>query len=537
MEDRQEQVTVVDSHTAHRHIRNAGIYATAIGTVLFLGVAGYSLFLLHAYFIYLGYALFGGAFIVLLCVIAFPVVALIRYATHGTFYDVGSSGGYYKTPLGRMQPLPPMTAIGAKTIAEKKRIVDVTPVVPTITDLIESGDIRQGSLEMVMGYDAMALRKSILELVKGPWPGTHAVAGKGRSGKTRRVVAEIAQALIAGAKVTICDPHSTKRDSLVNELKPLEPWLHIIAHNEEEVIEASREFFTEMESRVDRVSLEVIGYVDDDPDKPIYTPRLIVYDEWPRLMTTSRIEDEDREIMITTAENCSKEYAGYDGFCCLIGQAWTLASCGSTDIRRLLFDAFIHNLNAEFASFFFRQKKWQNRAEELKSRECLYKNYSGEVREIITIGVPDDAAIKVAEYLMRVSPPEKRQELPGSEQVQQIAPRDKSTGPLADVPLLNMPTSQVAAASHSQKNELETVICLPETAREVGGKSAGSGTGNDERVSDEAFVKVLREIGKRLKEGESPVEIRKSLGINGGRALQEVNSALNWLQETSMEGN
>ncbi|HEX3642690.1 MAG TPA: hypothetical protein VHV10_15500 [Ktedonobacteraceae bacterium] len=49
--------------------------------------------------------------------------------------------------------------------------------------------------------------------------------------------------------------------------------------------------------------------------------------------------------------------------------------------------------------------------------------------------------------------------------------------------------------------------------------------------SNDASISILREIGKRLKDGESIVEIRKSLGVNSGRAVQEINAALQFLQE------
>lgn len=540
MEDNQGKiVNSVQSNSTARAMKSNLVIIGSGGFMVIVGVGVWSI---RAYWEPIGFLIAGITIFVFLTVAAFPFVALLRFLFKREYTEIGPSGTI-DSLLWKTHVYAPLDAAPVKAIAEKKtRVVEVTPVVPTFLELLEAGEIAKGTLDMVMGYDKVALGKGILELVKGPWPGTHAVAGKGRSGKTRRVTAEVCQVLIAGGKVTICDPHSKKRDSLVNELKPLAPWLHVIAGDEEAIIEASHEFFTEMERRIDGVSDEVLGCVDDDPDRKIYVPRLIIYDEWPRLMTTDRIEDEDREVMITTAKNCSKEYAGVDGFCCLIGQAWTKESCGSTDIRRLLFDVFVHNLNAEFAAFFFRQSKWKNRAEGLKSRECLYKNYSGDVREIITIGVPDDTAVKVAEYLMQVAPPEKQQELPASEQVQQIAPREKTTGPLPAYPMIEAPVSRYEQEYQNMGSQAqngretareiapETVIYMPE----MGGKRAGNEP--ETRVTDEAFVKVLREIGKRIKDGESSVEIRKSLGVNTGRAVQEVNAALNFLQEhTDME--
>jgi hypothetical protein len=65
---------------------------------------------------------------------------------------------------------------------------------------------------------------------------------------------------------------------------------------------------------------------------------------------------------------------------------------------------------------------------------------------------------------------------------------------------------------------------VPETPRETNRETP-------EMAPETEAVKVLREIGKRIKEGESIVDIRKSLGVNSGRAVQEINAALAFLQE------
>lgn len=360
-----------------------------IATVLalaFIILVGLGVFAVRELFPLVGILAIVSASILLICGVAWVVVSTIRHATRADYFEMGEFGGYFRNALGRTTPLAPMIAAPTK-ISKATGKVEITPEVPTLFDLIDAGEIVVGQLEMIMGYAAIELKKGILQLIAGPWPGTHAVAGKGRSGKTRRVIGEVTQALIAGARVIVCDPHYTKPDSLANSLAPLEKYL-IIARGEAQIVAAARDFMREMEARV-------------DDKNHLCSPWLIIFDEWSRLMNTNnnKMDDDGRELLMETALRCSTEFAGYLGYCCLIGQVWTNEAAGGTDVRRSLQSVFIHQLSAEYAQFFLRAAKWKNRAEELKRRECIYKDNDGAITEILTIGVPDDTAQRVAGYL------------------------------------------------------------------------------------------------------------------------------------------
>lgn len=470
------------------------------------------------------------AIVLLLCACAWAVIAVVRYATRAEFYPIEESGAYLRDSLGRIQPLAPMVAAPARVNKATAKI-EITPVVPTLFDLIENGDIAPGEMTMVMGYDKAQLDKGILQLVMGAWPGTHAVAGKGRSGKTRRVIAEVAQALIAGARVIICDPHFSKLDSLARSLEPLEKHL-TIARGEEQIVSIAQEFLSEMEARV------------DDPGRAC-SPWLIIFDEWSRLMDENNVKmpEGGRDILVDVAKNCSTQYAGYLGYCCLIGQIWTNEHVGGTDIRRSLQSVFLHQLSGEYAAFFFRAAKWKNRAEELKKRECIYRDTENQVMEVVTIGVPDDTAARVAVYLASLGVPAidapasvqtprfpEYQETPRLQQptytpylLAAPAPRQNAQD-LEPLPPL---TSNGANYQVERDETLPTMEAGYGSAQEAPRKRPGS----DAEVQTEA----LRAIAKRLRAGESANTIRKSLGITGGRAMQEVNAALNALGDTQSE--
>ena len=499
-------------------------------------VVGYGVFTVRQFMPFVGVLALLIAIILLLCAGAWAILSVIRYATRADFYPVEENGAYLRNSLGRVTPLAPMIAAPAK-VSKSTGKVEISPVVPTIFDLIEAGEIAQGEMQMVMGYDKIQLEKGILQLVIGSWPGTHAVAGKGRSGKTRRVIGMIAQALIAGARVIVCDPHYSKLDSLARSLEPLEKYL-TIARGEEQIVAASREFLREMEARV------------DDPTRPCL-PWLIVYDEWSREMdeNNAKMPEGGRDILIDVAKNCSTQYAGYLGYCCLIGQIWTNEACGGTDIRRSLQSVFIHQLSAEYASFFVRAAKWKNKVEELKRRECVFRDVENQVSVIVTVGIPDDTAARVAVYLASQGFPElnapapARAELPAMTYYQPL--QGGEPAPLylpAPAPGQYVEGMEPLPPLYPRENERRYAGSAPEviygSAPEVDGKYPGSEAEVAEarRGSEaEAQVKALREIAKRLRKGETPVEIRKSLGVDAGRALQEVNEALRILGESEGE--
>lgn len=505
-------------------------YFMFLGFIAFIVVLGLGLYAVRGALPFVGILAILGAVVLIPCGVAWVIISVIRHATRADFYPVEESGAYLRNALGRVTPLAPMVAAPAK-VSKATGKVEITPAVPSLFDLIEAGEIAPCEMTMIMGYDKAQLSKGILQLVVGAWPGTHAVAGKGRSGKTRRVIGMIAQALINGARVIVCDPHYSKIDSLARSLEPLEKYL-TIARGENQIVESSREFLTEMEARV------------DSPGRPCL-PWLIVYDEWSRLMdeNNAKMPEGGRDILIDAAKNCSTQYAGYLGYCCIIGQIWTTEACGGTDIRRSLQSIFMHQLSAEYAAFFFRAGKWRNRAEELKKRECIYRDAENQILEILTIGIPDDTAQRVAVYLasmgvQAIDTPAQASapRLPDYGEPARLGeqyPYKMIAAPAPGQYVEDMaPLPPLTSNGATMQTERETVIYLPEAGNgsmpEEERKRAGSET--------ETQTEALRAIAKRLRKGETANDIRKSLGITGGRALQEINEALRILGETDAQG-
>lgn len=386
---------IVSPHVQQQLIA-AKVWAVSVVTVIIFALVGVGIWTQWDKMPLVGLAILVALGIVLLCGVLAAIVALIRFTCQPRYTDVGEWGGYHTGLFGKVSAAPPMAAVPVKQIATKKK-TEITPILPGIVEMIEQGTIAAGMTQMVIGYTLKG------QLIMAGWPGTFAVAGLGRSGKTRRVIMIVIQALIGGARVTICDPHYEKPDSLGKQLIALHPWLYCLAKDNEEIVTASREFLAEMYARRGKTSGEWNGETRG-------TPRIIIFDEWPYLMETKSIADEDREVLIEVAEDCSSQYAGFDGFAGLIGQKWTQDSVGSTDIRRSLHLVFIHRLNAEFAAFFLARAKWKNRAAEMPKMHCIFDN-DGEIMEVVTPNIPDDSAERAAELLATLRNPEKQYQL------------------------------------------------------------------------------------------------------------------------------
>ncbi len=400
----KEKVTVVDSISSHSAVRSIG---TTILTVVGGGLAivvGIGIWMVWRWLPVVGYVAIGAAILVLVCGVVNALVFTARYALQETYYDIGEFGTRVKSLFGRPVLLAPMAQTTASNAAKIAK-TEVQVAIPTLFDLLAIGEIHYGMTDMILGYQEGG------QIVRGRWPNTFAVAGKGRSGKTRRVVFMLVQALMAGAHITICDPHYNKHDSLTKELEPLAPWLHF-AGTIEEIMAVSDEYLAEMQHREDTK-------VDDDF---IWPPRLIVYDEWSKLMT--QIEEDDSEKLMEIVTAASQEYAGFNGYACIIGQNWVAEACGGTKIRRALHAVFVHRIDTDYAKYLIKIRKWYSQSEQLSTGHCFYQDLEGKVTKLVMPFVEDRAGVKVAELLRQVAPPVE------PERIKQHASKGKTTGPL-----------------------------------------------------------------------------------------------------------
>ena len=411
MEEQQEtNVTIVEStvQDLRQSARYTTVWALGLTSVAFLGVVGYAVYEVRQYLPYLGYVALGATGLLIVCIVAAPIIFFLRVLFKSDSHAIPQYGLAFKSLFGKPEivaPHAPASSSGVKYAQEKKR-KDEPPTIPMLSmlEMIEQGFIAPGQTRVVMGYTKTG------ELEARKRPNVYSIIGKGRSGKSRRATLMIGQDLIAlasllnlgdrraGARVMICDPHGVgKRDSIRKLLEPLAPWVEF-ASTEQEVRRLVSEYIEEMEARLAGTS--TLGSEDGH-----YLPWVIYFDEWSRFMT--KYEDDFTELLINCVQSSSQEYAGVDGYVALLGQDWTQDACGGTAIRRAIQEVFIHNISSEYAKFFLKGmtgNRWATKAESLRVKDCIYKDYEGQIKELVTPHVADEVPARLADLMQQLCP-------------------------------------------------------------------------------------------------------------------------------------
>jgi hypothetical protein len=391
-EDRKVPM-VVNSVANSNPVRAVAVWAGLVITVAVLAIVGVAVWTVRAMLPLLGTTIVISLGIVVTVAVVWLVALVARFIVQSTPIHIGEFGTILNT-WGRHTMYAPMAPANVRTIREKKNTVRVLPEMPTIAQML-GNEIADGQKDMLNGFD---FSQNLLQAVRSEWPGTAIIAGRGGSGKTRRAILMIYQAIVGRAIVTICDPHATKDDSLAKLMEPFAPWLRI-ARGEREIVAAAREFNREMENRISSVSRERI--------EGRWVPRLVVYDEWARLMKTELIDDkEERPILISSVRESSSQYRGYGGYAWIISQEFTQDAIGDTAIRKTAHAIYCHQLSDEYAKFLFpRDSKTTRVIAQLERRDCIMKDKDNHVLKIVTPPVPDIDIPAMVEYLQETIPP------------------------------------------------------------------------------------------------------------------------------------
>lgn len=266
---------------------------------------------------------------------------------------------------------------------------------PSVSQLLNAGAIRVGQTDMVYGFEVV---NGKLELIRGELPITAIIAGRGRSGKTRRMMLMVFQALLlihaaGGGKITICDPHYEKDDSLAKVLASFAPWVQF-AITETAIVEAAKDHSAELESR-----LTPAGSLNGEGQQI----RLLIIDEFNRLM--KRLSKKDKQVLTTAVRESAVQWGGVGGRAWIAGQEFTMDALGDTAIRKDAQVIFCHPLSDEYASDLFpKDTRAQRMVQQISRRECVYKDSDNVVKRIITPTVGDEQIDGMVAYLTRYVP-------------------------------------------------------------------------------------------------------------------------------------
>ena len=236
-----------------------------------------------------------------------PVPHTITYSPHAAYHHRADSGG---TPV---LPAP-------ESIARE---------LPSFAQLLSAGRIGRGQ-PICLGLDT-----ATGEGIWGDWRDLYSagLGGKQGSGKTWTAASLIAQSLLGGAHVILCDPHAGDDESLLTRLTPLLPFCTLTAEEPSSILEAARYAHDEFERRKDAARAK------QPHDR---TPVIIVIDEW-----TSLLRGDLGERLPPLLASLSTEGRKYGVNALLLAQRWEAEAAGGSDVRNTLTAHYVHRCRGD----------------------------------------------------------------------------------------------------------------------------------------------------------------------------------------------
>jgi hypothetical protein len=199
--------------------------------------------------------------------------------------------------------------------------------VPSFAELLSAGRIGRGQ-PLMLGHD-------IAEgaAVWGSWRDLYSagVGGAQGGGKSWTAASLIAQSMLNGAKVILCDPHAGDEESLTTRLSSLLPYMLMHADNERQIEAAARFAGDELQRRREKKSTE-------------RTPILLVIDEWTSLLRRGLAEK-----LPAILADLTQEGRKYEVNALLLAQRWSVEAAGGGDVRNTLTAHYVHRTRADEA--------------------------------------------------------------------------------------------------------------------------------------------------------------------------------------------
>lgn len=205
-----------------------------------------------------------------------------------------------------------LAALPAPTAVEAEIVPDAPPALPAgapgrplLATLRDCGHICRSGRSLLAGYADGTPR-----YVELPGCGFIAVAGQPRAGKSSVVTLLLAQAIMSGWHVALCDPHIHKADGLIARARPLSGHLLRQAATPDEVAATIR--------YVDKIGR---ARVNGDADR---TPVILVIDEFSNFVIRGLLPDD----VLGALPAMAMEYAGVNVHGIVIGHDWSKSLLG-----------------------------------------------------------------------------------------------------------------------------------------------------------------------------------------------------------------
>lgn len=356
---------------------------------------------------------------------------------------------------------------------------------PGFGELLTAGRIGPGQ-PILLGHDL-----ETGEGVWGSWKDLYSagLGGKQGSGKSWTAASLIAQSLLSGARVVLCDPHAGDEESLTTRLEPLMGAMELVADDDRDILEAARYAHDEFKQRRELAKAK----------KPYdQTPLILVIDEWTALLRGD-VGDELPPLLAALTTEGRK----YGVNALLLAQRWEAAAAGGSDVRNTLTAHYVHRMRGDEARMMtgLRASVLPDDTLSLQPGQAYLFDTKGNIRKVATpLMTPADLA-RVASLLVGApapsEPPAQRPNMgfraPNREGAAEGVSEGAKTTPLR---------------GHQNAANL-----TPEEARILAGFLAGKSPSdlaaelNDGKASGDGYIRAARKVADAL---------RKALGARGG---------------------
>lgn len=241
--------------------------------------------------------------------------------------------------------------------------------------------------QMPLQVESVVLGHDGSDLVTRPWDllQSLAVGGLSGSGKTFTAVSLVLQALHAGHRVAIIDPHAADEQSLTARLAPVHGmlWRPVAVRQPE-----AAKMLDDVEQLItDRGT-------GDDMDR---TPTTLIVDEFTRFM-----RGPSADTVSSILEGVVAEGRKLGVRAVVLGQRWSASRSGGTDLRDIIPNVLLHTMRREDARML---SGWPiddlPDTSKLPPGECYLLNGDGDP---VKVAQPRISAVDVAQFAMAHNP-------------------------------------------------------------------------------------------------------------------------------------
>lgn len=352
--------------------------------------------------------------------------------------------------------------------------------VQTFQELLQAGVIQSAIQQgkMVLGYAGGVLRY-------GSWLDLYScgIGGVSGSGKTTTVRFLLFQALLAGARLLMIDPHIGEPEESLAAQFQVFTHAHLYAPCDDNP--------TAILKRVRWLDKELKRRKATGEKSPCI---IFVIDEFNAVMRVQQVRDEMSTLLVSLAQEGRK----FGIFAMLIGQRWSHQDIGGADIRTSLASTLAHRFTDEEQAKKLVGSRNGSRCLELAQGHYLFRDTQGTLTEMITpYTVEADGA-----YIQRL--------LDGGYQ-------DESSYETSQKPARNQYVALPAPSTDTfSRNLLESGV-----------KAATKPVTDELEGQDAALVSKMQHVLKMQAEGKQKAEIIKTLwGVSpgGSQAYENANT-------------